>query len=192
METRDRAAGNRHEKHREEVQALYFKADKSGHVQFGVLHKHTDHAAQNHADQQEHAQVVAGLLQKPHRHDGCAEEVGEDHIAPGHRVSVNRIGNADPEHENHEHNAHDELFTARGFSVFQIQAESHGDKHVENRNRGSGRVGHNFCALSRKAIEGVGHNVAESRDHQEGEKPAEEQKELTAGATDVLLNHHAH
>ena len=192
METGDSAAGDRHKKHREEVQAFDFKAHKSRHVEFRVLNKHTDHATQNHADQKEHAQVVARLLQKPHRHHSGAEEVGEDHVAPGDRVGVNRIGDADPKHQKHEDDADDELFGAGGLSVLEIQTEGDRHKHVENGDGGGCRVRHDLSALRSETIEGIGHDVAEGGNHKQREEPAEKQEQLTTGAADVLFNHHAH
>ena len=192
VETGNSAAGNRHKEHREEIQPLDFKADKSGHVDFGVFDKHADHATQNHADQKEHTQVVARLLQKPHRHHGCAEEVGKNHIAPGDRISVNRVGNTDPEHQNHQNDADNQLFGAGGLSVLEVQTESDSHEHVEDGNRSGCSVRHDFRALGGKAVKGIGHDVAEGGDHQQGKEPAEKQEQLTTGAADVLFNHHAH
>lgn len=192
VEARDSTAGNRHKKHREEIQALDFETDKGRHIDFRVFDEHTDHAAQNHADQQEHAEVVARLLQKPHRHHSGAEEVGKDHIAPGDRIGIDRIGDTDPKHENHEDDADHELFGTRRFAVFKVKTESDSHEHIQDGNRGRGRIRHDFSALGCEAIESIGHDVAEGRNHQQSEKPAEKQEQLTTGAADVLFNHHAH
>ena len=132
------------------------------------------------------------MLQKPHRHHGCAEEVGKNHIAPGDRISVNRVGNTDPEHQNHQNDADNQLFGAGGLSVLEVQTESDSHEHVENRNRSGSGVRHDFCALGGKAVKGIGHDVAEGGNHQQGKEPAEKQEQLTTGAADILFNHHAH
>ena len=101
MEAGNGTTSDRHKEHREEVHALDVPTDESRHIDRGVLHEHANNAAQNHAQEQEHAQIVTRLLQEPHRHHGSGKEVGEHDIAPRDVVSVHRIFDTEPKHDDH-------------------------------------------------------------------------------------------
>ena len=191
VKARNGAAGNCHEKNREKIKPFDGESGKSRHVERRILNAYADYGRDNHADQKKHRQIVTRLLQKPHRHDGSGKEVGKHHVAPRHGVGVNREIDARCHHDDHEHDAHAKLHAGARLTVLEIQPEADSHEHIEQRNRGSSRIGHDLRAVFGKTVEGVGHHVTESCDHQKREEPAEKQEELTARAAHVGFNNHA-
>ena len=132
MESGHSAAGDRHKEDREEVHVLNRKARHSRHIECRVLNEYTQHAADNHADQEISRQVVTGLLKKPHRHHGSRKEVDEDDIAPGIGVSIDRVSDAGPDHQHHQNKTDNELNTGIRLHILHEETEENGADHVDH------------------------------------------------------------
>ena len=191
VEARDGAAGDRHEEDREERLVLDFKAHEGREFDRRIDDDDADHAGGDHADQKKHRQIVARVLEEPHRHHGRGEEVGEDDVAPGHAVEIDRVGDAEPDHDDHEDDAHSELHARGRTHVLEVESEENGARHVDERNGACGGVREDLGAVLREAVEGVRDHVAEGGDHKEGKEPAEKEEETTAEGADVVFNQHA-
>ena len=131
METGHGTAGDRHKEDGEKIQILDFKTNESGHIERRILDEDAENTADNHADQKEHREIVARLFKEPHRHHRSGKEVRKHHIAPRNAVQVDRICDADPEHQAHEHDADHELNARCRTELLQVEAKEHRDKHVK-------------------------------------------------------------
>lgn len=192
VEAGNSTASNRHKEHREEVKALDFKTNESRKIDVRILNKDTDHTTQDHADEKEHAQVVTGLLQKPHRNNSGCEKVGKNDVTPRFAVSIDREFNTQPDHHDHQNDTNAQLFATAGLTILQVKTEHDGANHVDHGDGGGSSVRNNLFARCREAIKGIGHDVAESSDHKDREEPAKEQEQLTTGTTDVFFDDGTH
>lgn len=192
VETGNGTASDRHKKHREEVHTLDVPTDECGHIDFRVLDEDAHDTTQDHAQEQEHAQVVTRLLQQPHRHDSGGKEVSEHDITPRDVIGVHRIFDTEPKHDDHQGDTDAQLFDVGGLTILQVKTESDGTDHVDHGDGGGSGVRNDLFARLGETVEGTGDHVTESGDHEQREKPAEQEEHLAARTTDVLLDHHAH
>ena len=198
VEAGDRAARHGDEQNREHRAERGVEARECRQVHCRVRNQKTDCRAGNHADEHECRHIVARLLEKPHRKNGCKEDVDKRDVAPGRLAVDERTVHADGKGSCDADQTDDGFLPARKVPLLLDQTEDDRKDHEHDRHHAGSTV--RLCCLSqlRHAVgNGIGvertcHHVGKRCDDNAAEQPAEQQEQLAPELADVLLNQHAH
>ncbi len=188
MEPRHGAAGDRHKENRKQHLAVHTETGEGSEVHIRVGDEHANDCRGDHEYQQVGIQVIPGLKQCPDRHDTGNEHIGKDNVMPGGLRQIHRElhtqGHSRHQHEDRNGGVHPFVQPA----IPEDHPQKHGFADENHGGGGHGAVGFNGGAIRGIAVEGPRHHIRKGCNHEDAEKPAEEQEQFFSGFADVHLD----